>query len=107
MADLERRTGSDMSSMIEVEGLWFNNKLVWLDGYRFKHCRFDNCRIGTTTHHFILESCYIDRHSLVAPVGDISKVVKLANLPNLYQSSRYQATQHDDGTVTITAVDMG
>jgi len=42
----------------EIKGQWFFQKTVYLDGYSFSNCRFDNCTIFISRGIFRLINCY-------------------------------------------------
>ena len=90
----------------EVKGLWYNQKVVNLDGYKFIGCRFDNCHLTVASPNFELQHCHIDDITVIQYIGDIAKVVRLftsrytwadALMPDLVP------TRHEDGTISITS----
>ena len=104
MADLEKSDHKSFAERLQLEGLWFNERHIWLDGYNFKRCRFDKCIIIAGTHNFELEDCYVDDSNFVYLAGEIVKPVRLLNSirsGSLTRDSHYQANTNDNRTVTI------
>ncbi len=62
-----------------VEGRWFYNRDIALDGYHFAGCRFDNCTLRTTKGSFVIENCYFSSCTVVYN-AEATKVVRLYNL---------------------------
>ena len=105
MADADRGL-LDKESMgrLKVEGLWFNEKNIWLDGYSFKNCRFDKCNIFVFTNNFDIEDCFIDDSNNIWPMGEVTQSVKLWNLRHPSMRGRdpyYEADRNENGNVTI------
>lgn len=48
-----------------VEGQWYYNQVVSVDGYRFVRCHFDSCQIETTKATFVFEQCKFTSCSIV------------------------------------------
>lgn len=84
-----------------VDGLWFNQKVVKLDGWSFVGCRFDNCKIIIETPYFSLKNCYIDSTNQIEFQGVILNAMKLLNLSPLSGFAQYQAHRNADGTISI------
>ena len=65
MADATSRTASESLSealaRLEagtlVEGRWFKDTIIRLDGYHFKRCRFDGCKLAYFTPDFQFTEC--------------------------------------------------
>lgn len=83
--------------------LWFNQKDVILDGWRFSFCRFDNCRIFINSQHFELINCLIDENSTIYYQNYTVNIIKLFN--SRYSMSflphNFQAIRNNDGTISI------
>lgn len=83
--------------------LWFNQKDIILDGWRFSFCRFDNCRIFINSQHFELINCLIDENSNIYYQNHTVNIIKLFN--SRYSLSflphNFQAIRNNDGTITI------
>ena len=87
-----------------VEDTWYNGKEIKLDGFKFKNCRFDNCRLIISSSNFSLDHCYIDDKSLIMFSGDIMKIIRIYNRDNQFLKDKvpsYVPTQNDDGTISI------
>ncbi|THD38563.1 hypothetical protein ERD95_27190 [Enterobacteriaceae bacterium ML5] len=88
----------------EVSSLWFNQKDVVLDGWKFISCRFDNCRIFVSSQHFELINCKIDDESVIYYQNDIVKVIKLFKsrgaIPSSF-SAHFDPLVNPDGTISI------
>lgn len=88
----------------KIEGLWFNQKVVKLDGWHFEGCRFDGCRLIIETPYFIIKNCYIDGSNFIELAGTLSNAVKFLNIRSHEAGkSVYQPVRNNDGTVSIGA----
>lgn len=90
----------------ESKGLWFNNQELYLDGWKFISCRFDNCKLYVTTGNFIIERCYIDDTNVVFFGGAAVKIIRLFNRDDdhtLEKSPGFAAKKDIDGTLSIGA----
>lgn len=95
-----------LASQPEARGLYYKNKIVTLDGYSFKECRFDGCTLVANSANFKLDHCVIDEASFVQFGPQVQKIVQLF-------TSRYSwlATMvpglapvlNPDGTISIGA----
>ena len=88
----------------ELRDVWYNNKEVKLDGFRFVSCRFDNCRLVVTSSNFELEHCFLDSGTVVTYGSEIIKPIRLftSRYEWFYENMPYFApTRHEDGTITI------
>ncbi|WP_460061008.1 hypothetical protein [Pseudomonas sp. S2_A05] len=87
-----------------VDGLWYNNKVIKLDGWNFQSCRFDNCRLIIETPHFTVKNCFIDGSNSVEIQGVLMNAVKFLNMnAPMAVHPFYQPTKNPDGTVSIGA----
>lgn len=87
-----------------VRDLWFNAKVVQLDGYKFIGCRFDSCRLMVNSPNFELHNCHIDEHTVVQWGPQLLKVIKLFNLRNQLVAHTYPQfapLRNPDGTISI------
>lgn len=84
-----------------VDGLWFNQKVIKLDGWSFVGCRFDNCKIIIETPYFKLKNCYIGDSTQIELNGAIVNVVQLVNLSPTSSYPQYYASRNMDGTISI------
>lgn len=90
----------------EVKNVWFNEKEIKIDGFRFVACRFDNCKLIVTSTNFELERCYIDQKTQVVYSTSLVNIIRLFNSRYdwTYQYMPYFApTRHENGTITIKA----
>ena len=88
-----------------VEGVWYNQKDVHLDGYDFRNCRFDNCVLHIGSGNFSLVHCYIDDSSTVVFGPLVLPVLKLFNRKTqwFYENApTFAPTREEDGTITIS-----
>jgi len=95
-----------------IEGKWFHQQTLDLDGYHYKKCRFDSCRLNLTKGTFVIERCYFGNCGFTY-MGESGNVARLINLwfatskPELYQQiaklcPTLLPTFHaDDATVSI------
>jgi len=84
--------------------VWYHNKEVKLDGYRFIACRFDGCKLVLTSTNFELDACYIDPTTTVVYGNDVLRPIKLFNSRNewMYAEAPYFAPiRNANGTITI------
>lgn len=85
-----------------VKGLWYNQKVIKLDGWVFDSCRFDNCKIIIETPNFELKNCYLDDTNTIEVSGKLVNVVKFLNMRgDLSDHPSYLPVHNEDGTVTI------
>ena len=89
----------------DVNGLYFNGKLVRLEGYRFVSCRFDNCQIEIVSSNFELIDCVLDPSCKLRYGGDVINVIKLFNSKIgdwIYETMpEFAPTRNEDGSITI------
>lgn len=87
-----------------VDGLWYNQKVIKLDGWNFEACRFDNCRLIIETPYFTVKNCYIDGSNSVEVQGVLMNAVKFLNMTApMATHPIYQPIRNLDGTVSIGA----
>lgn len=87
-----------------LNSIWYNNKEVKLDGYKFSGCRFDNCTLILTSSNFELENCFIDESTRVQFGGQIVNAIKLFNSRSDWAYSNmpfFAPVKNVDGTITI------
>lgn len=95
---------STLGQLQDVHGLWFNNKSLMLDGYRFIGCRFDSCSLHINTTNFELINCHIDDRTVITYGANTLKVVKLYNSRNQYAYQNldvFAPEKNLDNTITI------
>lgn len=87
-----------------VKDVWFNNRNVILDGYRFANCRFDNCKLTVSSCDFQLDRCIVDPSTAVIYGDDTVRVIRLFNSRNeraYTDMPAFAPTRHEDGTISI------
>lgn len=86
-----------------IDGKWYYKKNIHLDGYHFVRCRFDNCRIVTTTGSFLIDHCVFSGGKIFFQ-GQALKIVKLFNT-RATEAQKYwpdlTPTINEDGTFSI------
>lgn len=88
----------------KIEGLWFNQKVVKLDGWNFEGCRFDGCRLIIETPYFIVKNCYIDESNFIEVGGSLMNAVRFLNIKQHSAGHViYGPVRNIDGTVSIGA----
>lgn len=90
--------------MPTVNQVWFNQKELHLDGYKFVGCRFDGCKLHLSSTNFSLTRCKIDDTTVIFFNGKILNIIRLYNIRN--QSAHMFApdlspVRHGDGTISI------
>ena len=61
----------------EVRGLYYNGKVIQLDGYKFIGCRFDSCVLRANCDNFELVQCVLDTSTRIEYSTNLAKVVRL------------------------------
>lgn len=86
-----------------VKGGYFRGQPIYLDGYRFEGCRFDNCHIFINTTNFELDHCIVDPSSMVIFGEDLIKVIKFFNREAEWtqQYPNWGPQKNPDGTISI------
>ena len=87
----------------KVEGQWYHNKLIHLDGYTFERCRFDSCDIHISTGNFRVNHCYFANCRFFYS-GNALNLVRLYNINANEARSNWPylaPTLNSDGTLTI------
>lgn len=82
----ERRLGSYelLSKLLasypyRIEGQWFYNQRIVLDGYNFVRCRFDRCEIVTSKGSFVIDHCFFAECTYFF-LAEATKITKLYNI---------------------------
>lgn len=103
-------SGSNLDHLLAMENpvaerMYFRDQDVWLDGYRFVRCRFDNCTLYIRSGQFEMDHCVIDRSSTKINYFDPArKIVRLfmnAYAPLSANMAGWGPEFHDDGTLSI------
>lgn len=98
---------SDLGQLKDVHGLWFNNKNLMLDGYRFVGCRFDACTLHINTTNFELINCHINQNCVITYGVNTLKVIKLYNSryeTAFQQLGPFAPEKNPDNTITIRGI---
>jgi hypothetical protein len=88
----------------EVKGLWYKDKEICIDGWRFVSCRFDNCTLTLETTEFAFTNCLIDSSCTIRFRGKILNVLQLFNRDYEWMRTNnpiFAAVKNPDGTITI------
>lgn len=95
-----------LAGPLPLKNVYYKNKIVNLDGYRFEECRFDGCTLILYSTNFVLHKCVIDEGCVIQYGPAVVKVVQLF-------TSRYPSfaellpglspVHHPDGTISIGA----
>lgn len=88
-----------------ANGLYFNGKLIHLDGYKFIGCRFDNCTLMVGTGNFELVNCIIDPSTVIQYGVQGLNVIRLFNAHNEWMHHNFPVftpTKNADGSITIS-----
>jgi hypothetical protein len=98
---------AQLAGKVEVRGLYFNAQTVYLDGYKFVGCRFDNCLLKLSSGNFEMIRCVLDPSTRVEYAAGLQKVVQLftGRFPwahtGQYFPQGFVSTKHPDGTESI------
>jgi hypothetical protein len=84
---------------------WFRGETIYIDGYTFDGCRFDNCQLVTSMGNFSFRDCFIDPTSRVLFSEHALKVAKL--LMHDLAMKRRLAPQHDEAGIFPLVRDDG
>ncbi len=100
-------TWSPYSSLIQplqypIDSTVYKEKIINLDGYRFKNCAFVNCVLRTTKGNFMLDACFFGGTTQFYFLGDAVRVVQLASFLDWENvSPTLRPGVNPDGSVTI------
>ena|SRR2546425_7814190 len=90
-----------------VEGKWYYNQKVTLDGYQFVKCRFDRCTLETAKGSFTLENCYLWECGVVysAEAWKVARLYVLQSPEAFNEAQKHWPSMlpvlNKDGTITI------
>lgn len=103
LADLIAGQGLNLRQ--RVNGLYYLNKKIVLDGYSFTGCRFDRCTLSISSTNFELSNCIIDDTCTIEYGVGLTKVIQLFNsrYPRAYEffAPPFVPLRNEDGTITI------
>jgi hypothetical protein len=95
----------------KVEGQWFRNQVVPIDGRKFVSCHFENCTIFVTTGSFSITECRFTGclFSFANPVLKAIKVLHYVQLTGGYLSAEawgkipeaVRPSLNADNTITV------
>lgn len=88
----------------EAQSLWFNQKDIVLDGWRFTSCRFDKCRLFLNSQHFELLNCFIDSETSIYYQNNTLSIIQLFNSrfgTHPFLPPQFNAIKNNDGTISI------
>lgn len=86
-----------------AENLWFNQKDIVLDGWKFSFCRFDNCRIFLNSQHFELINCKMDDECCIYYRNYTMNIIRLfdSRYSQPFLPHNFNAVRNSDGTISI------
>ena len=90
-----------------VEGRWFKDNTISLDGYHFKRCRFDKCVLRTNIGDFEMTDCFVAQDSYMQFADRGTRQVQLFHIffPSLdVYWPTFSPRRNPDGTFTITGI---
>jgi hypothetical protein len=88
----------------KIEGQWFYQQTLVIDGYAYVRCRFDNCHIHLRRGDFVLDHCYFG-YCTVWFWDDALTAIRLYNIFSTPPDSfpdHIRPIKHEDGTVTVS-----
>lgn len=90
----------------EVREIYYNRKIVVLDGYTFIGCRFDNCTLKVSTLNFDVINCVIDQSTVIEYGEGVVKPIRLF-ISRYHWASQvippyFRPQFNADGTITIS-----
>ena len=89
---------------VELQDVWYNRKVVRLDGFVFRHCRFDACQLHVSSSNFEMHRCLIGENNRFYYGGGVTKILQLFNNPYEWVEQtlpRFSPERHEDGTISI------
>lgn len=91
-----------------VKGLWYNKKVIKVDGWSFEGCRFDSCLLIVESPYFSFKDCYIDDSNALEFKGAVMKLFQLSDcIPIKIGSDELKPFRNLDGTVSIGLANEG
>jgi len=92
---------STATSQFTRQNLYYRNTQIYIDGYIFKNCRFDQCKLITMKGNFRFVNCIFDGQTKVEYKGNALNIIKLYNRIEHRREISLSPTENLDGTVTI------
>ena len=85
-----------------VKGLWYNEKVIKVDGWHFENCRFDKCLFVAESPYFSFKDCFIDGSNALEFKGAVVKLFQLAECMSIrLGADKLKPVRNADGTVSI------
>jgi len=85
-----------------VQNRYYKNQTIYLDGYTFDNCCFNNCSLITDIGTFVLRSCAIFDNCSLQYTPNAMRIIKLWNTRNINTVwPDFNPTRDPDGSVTI------
>ena len=88
-----------------IEGQWYLNKTLTLDGYDFVSCRFDGCTLLVTKGAFLIRNCFFSPTCSFNYKDEALRIVKLYGILATDAAKRWPnlaPTRNPDFTISIT-----
>lgn len=85
-----------------VKGLYYNGKVIAVDGYKFVECRFDNCKLLVNNSNFEFIDCVFDTSTVVVFNGDAMRIIRMYNMHPSMPEPPFVPTVNKNGSITIT-----
>ena len=83
------------------QNLYYRSKKIYIDGYTFKNCRFDDCNLITKRGTFQFIECVFDDSTVVSYEGPAANIIKLYNRKDQKRSAGLLPQINPNGTITI------
>lgn len=87
-----------------VVGLWYADRNITLDGFKFTRCRFDRCSIWYITADFEIEQCFFSNCTVYHPPAAV-KMIRLYHAEWPPSADQYWAAyapiRNADGTISV------
>lgn len=85
-----------------VENRYYKDQTVYIDGYTFTNCIFDNCVLNTNAGTFLFRSCRLINGCTIQYGPNAVRIIRLWNTHAVnYQWPNFNPWIGADGSVTI------
>ena len=92
-----------------IQDRWFKDTTLYIDGYVFERCRFDQCNLGTELATFAFRECFLAPDTRIYFKGPSLKIARLLThflrIQGRIQMARGEegiyATINHDGTFSL------
>lgn len=96
--------------LIDVQGNYYNGKVLAADGYRFNGCRFDRCTISVGSNNFEFVNCVFDETTQISFHDQAAQPIRLflVKVPAEVQvkfNNFFWPLYQPDGTVSVVKRD--